>query len=295
MQRMDYKTQKYIVLVAFLAIPLLLLGLFTYYPAVNLVFQSFTSWNGVSATKKWVGLANYKELFANSELFQVLTHNAVYLLAGVAQAIVALYFAVVLNSKLRGRNFFRLTLFMPYIVNGVAVAYIFSFVYDTERGALNLILGKLGIIRDPVSWLGNPKLVNFSLAAIALWKYMGLNMVLYLGALQSIPNELYEAATIDGANGWKSFRHITLPNIFPVLELLLFLSLAGSLEAFDLPFILTKGGPLGSSETFVTKTVDTAFNFSNFGLASAMGVVLFVIVAVLVFIQRKLLLRGERE
>jgi raffinose/stachyose/melibiose transport system permease protein len=293
MLNLSYKVQRTIIIVSFLAIPLLLLMAFTYYPAIKLVFQSFTSWNGVSAKKAWVGWANYKELFSSSELFLVFTHNAAYFFAGIIQAIVALYFAVILNSKLWGRNFFRLTLFLPYIVNGVAVAYIFSFVYDTHRGVLNNMLMSSGITHDTINWLGNPSLVNYSLAAIALWKYMGLNMVLYLGAMQSIPNDLYEAAKIDGANAWQSFMHITLPNIMPVFQLLMFLSLAGALEAFDLPFILTKGGPLGASETFVTKTMDIAFGFQNYGLASAMGVTLFVIVAILVLIQRKLFPRGD--
>lgn len=294
MQPLRYKSQKTVLLVSFLSLPLVLLLLFSYYPAGMLVYQSFTSWNGMDPVKEWVGLANYRELFTNAELFQVLTHNLYYFVAGLIQAVLALYFAVILNRGLRGRNLFRMTLFLPYIVNGVAVAYIFSFVLDTDRGALNLILSFLGLIGQPISWLGNPSLVNISLAGIALWKYTGLNMVLYLGALQSIPSELYEAATIDGANAWQSFRHITLPNIRTVVELLLFLSLSGSMEAFDLPFILTKGGPIGASETFVTKTVDVAFKFQNFGLASAMGVVLFFFVAILVTIQRRLVLRGDK-
>ncbi|OMF23489.1 ABC transporter permease [Paenibacillus sp. FSL H8-0548] len=293
--RLPFKTQKNYVVVGFVALPLLLLLTFAYYPALELIRLSFTSWDGLSPNKAWIGWSNYKEVFENPAIFGVFKHNFAYFAVGIVQNIAAIYFAVVLNSKLKGKNFFRLLLFLPYILNGVAVAYLFGYVFDTTNGSLNYLLGQLGFdALSKTSWLGSGSFVNYTLASIGFWRFMGFNMVIYLAALQSIPNDIYEAASIDGANGWQKFISITLPNIYKIIELNLFLTVTGALEVFDLPYILTKGGPAGSSETFVMKIVETAFQFNNYGLASAMSVVLLLFVVIVLSIQRFLLNRkGE--
>nr|WP_285855788.1 sugar ABC transporter permease [Paenibacillus camelliae] len=281
-------------MICFITIPLLLLFTFAYYPALELLRLSFMKWNGVSANKEWIGFANYVEVFSNPDIFGVFKHNFAYFVVGIIQNMLALFFAVILNTKLRGRNGFRLLLFLPYILNGVAVAYLFGYVYDTTNGSLNALLGSLGFEQlSQTSWLGNKDFVNYTLASVGLWRFMGFNMVIYLGALQSIPSDLYEAASIDGANAWQKFSKITLPNIYKIIELNLFLTVTGALEVFDLPFVLTKGGPAGASETFVMKIIETAFQFNNYGLASAMSVVLLLFVVIVLSIQRYLLSRGD--
>ncbi|WP_138755302.1 carbohydrate ABC transporter permease [Paenibacillus sinopodophylli] len=293
--RLSFKTQKNYVIIGFVALPLLLLLTFAYYPALELIRLSFTSWDGLSPNKPWIGWSNYKEVFENPAIFGVFKHNFAYFAVGIVQNIAAIYFAVVLNSKLKGKNFFRLLLFLPYILNGVAVAYLFGYVFDTTNGSLNYLLGQLGFdALSKTSWLGNGTFVNYTLASIGFWRFMGFNMVIYLAALQSIPNDIYEAASIDGANGWQKFISITLPNIYKIIELNLFLTVTGALEVFDLPYILTKGGPAGGSETFVMKIVETAFQFNNYGLASAMSVVLLLFVVIVLSIQR-FLLKGKGE
>jgi multiple sugar transport system permease protein len=290
--KMSLRSQKRLLLFSFVTVPLLLLITFAYYPAMELIRLSFTNWNGISADKAFIGWANYKEVFSNPDIFGVFRNNVAYFVVGIVQNIVAIYFAVVLNSKLKGRKFFRLLLFLPYILNGVAVAYLFGYVFDTTSGSLNYLLGQLGFDKlAETSWLGNTSIVNYSLASIGFWRFMGFNMVIYLAALQSIPNDLYEAASIDGANGWQKFFYITLPNIYKIIELNLFLTVTGALEVFDLPFVLTKGGPGGASETFVMKIIETAFQFNNYGLASAMSVVLLLFVIIVLSIQRYLLNR----
>lgn len=291
---MKLQTQRRLILFAFVTVPLLLLMTFAYYPAMELVRLSFTDWNGISANQNYIGWANYKEVFSNPDIFGVFRNNVAYFVVGIVQNIVALYFAVILNGKLKGRNLFRLLLFLPYILNGVAVAYLFGYVYDTTNGSLNYVLGQLGFGKlAETSWLGTTSIVNYTLASVGFWRFMGFNMVIYLAALQSIPNDLYEAASIDGANGWHKFVYITLPNIYKIIELNLFLTVTGALEVFDLPFVLTKGGPAGASETFVMKIIETAFQFNNYGLASAMSVVLLLFVIVVLSIQRYLLNRKE--
>lgn len=271
-----------------------MLLLFTYYPAVRLVYLSFTSWDGISANIGWIGLENYKEVFMNPDLFGVFLNQIPYALMGIIQNGIAILFAVILNSKLRGRNFFRVLMFLPYIMNAVAVAFMFQYVLDTTNGSLNGLLGLIGLESWQQSWLGNESLVNFSLASISMWRFMGYNMVIYIGALQAIPGDIYEAAKIDGSGRFQTLWHITIPNITKIIQLNMFLTLSGALAIFDLPYVLTKGGPAGASQTFLLKTTETAFQFNNFGLASAMSVVLLVMTILILGIQNTVLNRkGE--
>ncbi|OGX60978.1 MAG: ABC transporter permease [Paenibacillus sp. RIFOXYA1_FULL_44_5] len=290
---LSYKVQKKLILIVFLTLPIVLLCTFSLYPALNLIYLSFTSWDGIDSVKHWIGWGNYKEVFQNPQIFKVFPHHLAYLVVGIVQNIVALYFAVLLNTKFRGRRFFRLMLFLPYILNGVAVAFMFGYVFDTTNGSLNYLLQFLGLEKEPVSWLGGKTLVNYSLASIGLWRFMGFNMVIYLGALQSIPEDIYEAATLDGANRFQTFMQITLPNMLKIIEVNLFLTVNGALSVFDLPFVLTQGGPAGASTTYVMKTLETAFQFNNYGLASAMSVVLLLAIVIVLSTQSFVLNRKE--
>jgi len=283
---MSYGFQKRILIILFLLVPIALLATFALYPAVYLVYLSFMTWDGFSPEKTWAGLANYKEVFENKEVWAAFGHNFVYLGWGLLQNALGLAFALLLNSRLKGRNAYRVMLFMPYIMNGVAVAYMFNYVFNSEYGSFNTLLRGMGLDSLAISWFGSPKAVNHVLGFITLWKFMGLNMVIYLAALQSVPSEIEEAARIDGASRFQAILHVILPNITKVIELNLFLTIIGTLEIFDLPFILTGGGPLGASDTFLTKTVATAFKFNNFGMASAMSVTLIAAVVVVLSIQR---------
>lgn len=288
---LSYKRQKTILIVLFLLVPLVSLSVFAIYPAGYLVYLSFMTWDGLSPEKTWAGLANFKEVFSNPEIFSVFRHNLVYLGWGFLQNAVGLFFALLLNSRLRGRNVYRVILFMPFIMNGVAVAYMFNYVFNSEYGSLNSLLRVVGLDSLAISWFGLPSVVNHVLAFITLWKFMGLNMVIYLAALQSVPSEMLEAARIDGASKWQTILRIILPNIVRVIELNLFLTIIGTLEIFDLPFVLTKGGPLGASDTFLTITMANAFKFNNFGLASAMSIVLILMVMIVIGIQRTIFRR----
>lgn len=285
MSHISYPLQRKLILISFLLLPLALLAIFTYYPAMRLVYLSFTSWDGISPVKEWLGLGNYIEIFTNPDLFGVFLHQIPYVLIGIIQNIVAIVFAVILNSKLRGRNFFRVMLFLPFIMNAVAVAFMFQYVFDTTNGSLNGLLGLVGLESWQQSWLGNASLVNYALASIGFWRFMGYNMVIYLGALQSIPGDMYEAARIDGASRFQMLWSLTIPNLTPIISLNMFLTLSGALAVFDLPFVLTKGGPAGASETFLFKTIETAFQFNNYGLASAMSIVLLLFTAIILVIQ----------
>ncbi|WP_435281941.1 carbohydrate ABC transporter permease [Streptomyces koelreuteriae] len=268
----------------FLLAPLALLITFTYAPIVNMVAYSFTDWDGVSPELHYTGAENYAELFTRSELFEVFFVSGYYLVASVVQIAAALYFATVLSFNVRFRSFFKGVLFFPYLINGVAIGFVFLYFFQ-DGGTLDAILGLVGYDGDR-AWLGTPTSANVSLAGVSVWRYMGLNFVLFLGAIQSIPGELYEAAEIDGANRWQQFRHIIAPGIRPVLSLSVILSVSGSLSVFEIPYIMT-GGATGT-ETFVIQTVKLAFQFNKTGLASAAAVVLLLIILAVTWVQRRL-------
>lgn len=268
----------------FVALAVGLLLLLTYAPAVNMIWYSFTDWNGIGAIDGFVGFDNYVEVFTNPQMFAVFGVSLYYFFATFVQMAIALYFATLLSFSTRFSNFFRGVLFFPYLINGVAIGFVFLYLFQ-PGGTLDTVLSWVGV-NEPPLWLGDASIANYSLAATSVWRYTGMNFVLFLGAIQSIPSELYEAAEIDGANRWKQFRHIIFPGIRRIIGLSFILAVAGSLSVFEIPFIMT-GGANGTM-TFVIQTVQTAFNYRNVGLASAMAVVLLIIVLVVTAVQRKL-------
>ncbi len=268
----------------FLIAPLALLLIFTYAPIVNMVAYSFTDWDGVSPELHYTGTENYTELLTRPELFEVFFVSGYYLAASALQIAAALYFATILSFNVRFRNFFKGVLFFPYLINGVAIGFVFLYFFQ-DGGTLDSVLSVFGVHTDH-AWLGTPESANTSLAGVSVWRYTGLNFVLFLGAIQSIPGELYEAAELDGANRWHQFRYIIAPGIKPVLSLSVILSISGSLAVFEIPYIMT-GGATGT-ETFVIQTVKLAFQFNKTGLASAAAVVLLLIVLAVTWLQRRL-------
>ncbi|MCS0499902.1 carbohydrate ABC transporter permease [Protaetiibacter mangrovi] len=261
-----------------------LLLLLTYLPAANMLWYSLTDWDGLDLDKDFVGVDNYVEVFTNPQIFSVFGVSLYYFVGSFAQMAIALYFAALLSYKTRFSNFFRGVLFFPYLINGVAIGFVFLYLFQ-PGGTLDTVLSWVGL-SDPPLWLGDPDVANYSLAATSVWRYTGLNFVLFLGAIQSIPGELYEAAEIDGANRWQQFWALTFPGIRRIIGLSFILAIAGSLSVFEIPFIMT-GGANGTS-TFVIQTLQTAFSFRQVGLASAMAIVLLAIVLIVTFVQRKL-------
>ncbi|MDG9726780.1 MULTISPECIES: carbohydrate ABC transporter permease [unclassified Streptomyces] len=268
----------------FLLAPLVLLVTFTYVPVGNMIYYSFTDWDGVSPDRNFVGGENYTELFTRPELFKVFAVSLYYLAASAVQIVVALYFAAVLSFDLRFRNLFKGILFFPYLINGVAIGFVFLYFFQ-DGGTLDSVLSWFGADPDH-AWLGSPESANTSLAGVSVWRFTGLNFVLFLGAIQSIPGELYEAAELDGATRWQQFRHIIAPSIRPVLSLSVILAISGSLSVFEIPYIMTGGAT--ETSTFVIQTVKFAFQFNKTGLASACAVVLLVIILLITWIQRRI-------
>lgn len=272
----------------FLLIPTLILLVFTYYPAARLLELSFSDWNGYSPDYDYVGFENYLEIFQNKKVIRSFLNTLAYVVIAVIQTFLGLYFAIILTTNLRGRKFFRSLFFVPYVMNAVAVSFMFNYMYNYETNPINVLLTRLGLEEYCIRWLSTSYFSNFSLAFIGLWCFTGYAMVLFIGALQSIPKSHLEAADLDGANFWQKVRYMVIPEIRSVIGICLFLNLNGALQAYDFAFVITKGGPSGATETFVSMSVKQAYDFSKYGKASAMGVVVLLVVILVQMVQKKL-------
>ena len=280
-----YKRQKIIIGILFLIVPLVLLLVFTYLPAINMVLYSFTKWDGFGTVDKYVGIQNYIDIFTKPEYFSVFGVSLFYFVGSIVQIALALYFATIVSFNVRFKNLFKGILFFPSLINGVAIAFTFLYFFQPE-GGLDTVVKALGGSNTPL-WLGDRSLINISLTGVSIWRYMGFNFVMFVGAIQSIPSEIYEASELDGAGRWQQFRYIILPGIRLILTLNLILSIKGALSVFEIPYIMT-GGMNGSS-TFVIQTVNTAFKLNKVGLASAMAVILLVLIVIVTIIQNVVL------
>ena len=296
MNSLDKKKRRFILLS--LIIPSTLLICFVVFPAIDLFRMSFTNWDGYSETSRFIGFENYISMFKNKDLWQSLRNNAVYFFTHLLMIPVELAFAVLLTSKLRAAKLYKTMVFMPYIINGVAISYAFSYFFSPINGAFDEILKVLHLSMLSHNWLSDPKIINFVLAFVSLWRFSGYHVILFMAALQSLPQDVQEAARVDGANAWQMFRYIQIPAIMLMVDFVLFDNIRGALQVFDIPFVMTAGGPGYSSSTFTLYTIKTAFTFSNFGMASTLAVAIMVMIVVIYVIQNKiihgLILKGDK-
>lgn len=281
--KLNKKWEKHLLVFSFTIIPILLLLVFSYYPLVKMVQYSLTDWNGYSKDPNFVGLENYKTVLTNPNYFSVFKTSLYYFIATFFQLGIALLFATILSFKVKFANFWKGILFFPYLLNGVAIGFIFLYFYK-GGGTLDTVLKAIGLGDQIKLWLGDRSINNISLAFTSIWRYTGFNFLVFLGAIQSINPEVYEAAEIDGANRWNQFRYIILPSIRNIVFLNIILGVSGSLSVFDIPYIMTGGS--NETSTFVIQTIETAFKYNKVGLASAMAIILLFIVIVVSLIQK---------
>jgi multiple sugar transport system permease protein len=259
-------------LIAFLAFDLI--------PTASAFYYSFTDWNVIAKSSNWVGLANYERMFTGDRLFWPSVWNTLYYVAfAVPLGVVAGFLlALLLNSKVRFQGLFRTLFYLPAVVPTVAAIMIWLWIFDTNNGILNWLLGTVGV--DPIRWLTSPDYSKPALIIMSLWT-TGSGMVIYLAGLQNIPEELYEAADIDGASGWNKLINITVPLMTPTIFFNLLLGLIGSFQIFNAAFIMTAGGPVNSTRFYMLHLYEKAFQDSQMGYASAMAVLLFLVVLVI--------------
>jgi multiple sugar transport system permease protein len=275
----------------FISIPLLWLMIFSLGPILFGGWVSLHKWNMLTPVSEmpWRGLDNYIYIFTRDRVFpKALGNTFLFAIGGVSiNVILGLGFALLLDSKIKGRTVWRILYFLPVITSPLALGVIFSFMFDRNYGIINSILVLLKLPRQ--GFLNDPDQAMYVLIAIAVYQYLGYYIIIYLAGLQGIPQDYYDAARVDGASKQQEFRFITLPLLRPVTLFVLVTNSIGALQVFDLIFATTGGAPANSTMTVVLHMYNTAFKYSRMGRASAMSFALFGIILVITIIQLRFL------
>jgi len=284
-------------LIVLIAPALVVFLAFVIFPVAMAAYYGFFSWNGYGPATDFVGLRNYVTIFTDPTFHDALWHNGVIVvLSLVIQGPVALGLALLLNRKMRGQSLIRVLIFIPYVIAEVVVGIGWSLMLQTE-GGLNGLLEKVGLGSLASDWLADPKLAIWSLVGILTWKYVGFAVILFLAGLQGIPEELSEAAAIDGASFWQVQRHIVLPLLGPTIRIWAFLSIIGSLQLFDLVYIIWGQyvASTAGTSTMATYMVVNGRNAGSYGYGNAVAVVMFVISLVIALLYQRFVLRRDTE
>jgi multiple sugar transport system permease protein len=268
-------------------LPTILGLILTYGSVIGGFVVSLTEWD-ILTPPKWVGLGNYGTAFFQDDLFRKSMINTLYYTLGVVPlgTLLSLLAAVTMNQGIKGQTIFRTVYFLPTVTSGIAVALLWVWLYNYQYGLINYLLASIGLPK--ISWLGDPRFAMPAIIIMSIWRGLGYNMILFLAGLQSIPQEYYEAAKIDGANRWQSFRHVTVPLISPTTFFIVVLSLIGSFQVFEATYVMTQGGPFYSTHTIVLLIFFQAFQWFRMGYASAIAYILFAVILVLTLIQMRL-------
>jgi multiple sugar transport system permease protein len=275
----------------FIAPNMVVFTVFLFVPMVFAIYMSLNEWSLIEEPT-FIGLGNYVQMAQDLQFWQSLWNTLLYTVGTVPTSIaLGLLVAVGLNRKLPARGLLRSIFFVPVVISMVAVALVGAWIFDESYGVINNGLGALGL--EAVPWLSSQAWAMPTLIIVTLWIRLGFNMVVYLAALQSIPPELYEAAQLDGASGWGQFRNITWPLLGPTTFLLLILNVIYSLHVFDLIYVMTGGGPGFATTVLVMYVYQAAFENLQMGYASAMGVVLFVMLLAFTAFQWRITRQGE--
>ncbi|HBU82878.1 sugar ABC transporter permease [Paenibacillus sp. UMB7766-LJ446] len=270
---------------------LLIYSIFFVIPAIAAFYYSFTDWRLDRIDLKFIGWDNFEKIFSDKTLILALKNTAIFAVVTVAgKNIIGLLLAVALNMRLKTKNLLRAIFYSPSILSILVISILFTPMLRTE-GTINRVLEAVGLHSLSQAWLTNPSLVIWTIAIVSIWQSAGFQMAIYLAGLQSISQEYYEAATIDGASSWKSFFKITLPLLLPAININLMLTLIGGLKVFSEVYVMTGGGP-GNASQVVGTIILRSFGEGNWGLGTAVNTLLFVVVTIiaiplLIFMRRK--------
>ncbi len=250
------------------------LTVFLFAPIVQVVYYSLTDYD-LLTPPQWVGLDNYRALLQDDLFWQSMVRSLIYLAVTPILIVLSITLAIIVNRPLRGVYFFRALYYIPVVISSVAIGMIFNFVFSEPAGLINGFLRQIGLIDTPIHFLTDPGLILYSIMGVTVWRGIGYYMVMFLAGLQSIPEELYEAAAIDGANRFRQHLHITIPQLRPVITFVAVISSIAALRAFDEIYILTNGsgGLLDSGLTVIFYLYRQGFRFLNIGYAAAIAVV----------------------
>lgn len=273
---------------AFLAPSFIILAVFTYFPVLYAFGLSFWKWRIMRGEPTFNGLTNYQLLFTSEDFWQSIG-NTIYFAVGSipVNMAIALFIAILLNRKMKLLPIYRTAFFLPTVTSMVAVSVVWMWIYHPDVGLLNYLLNLVGL--PAIRWLNDPRWAMPALIILGIWKGLGYNVIIYLAGLQNIPEQLYEAAEIDGANRWQLFANVTWPLLTPTSFLILIMAVINSFQAFTEFNVMTQGGPLGATTTVVYYLYQQAFQQFNMGYGSALAIVLFFIILGLTLIQNKVL------
>jgi len=276
-------------IVLFLLPGLVIFLLFVIYPIFRSVYYSTFDWNGLGPAVDYIGIQNYKDIFADKVFLKSIINVLIIIVLSLGiQLPLALLLATLVERDLPGRALYRTIFFLPYVLSEVnaAIMWMLLFNADPERGLLNGILVALNL--QPVGWLSDMKIVLIAVFIALTWKYFGFHMLLYLTGLQNIPTEIEEAARIDGANSFQSFFHITLPLLSSTIKTSVYMSVLGSIQQFILVWIMTKGGPVNASETMATYMYRFGFVRFDLGYGSAVAIIMFIFCVIFSLVYQRL-------
>jgi raffinose/stachyose/melibiose transport system permease protein len=282
--------------VAFLSPALVLFGLLVLTPIVVAAYSSFFDWNGFGVPTTFVGLENFHRLLVDDVFVGDLRRALLLIvLSLVIQLPVSLALAMLLNQPLRGRRVYRMLFFAPYVLSEVVTAVLFTMIFSPNQGLANHVTRLIGLGDLGATWLADPETVMYSLFLVISWKYFGFHTILYLAGRQGIPSELHDAAAIDGAGHWQAFRRITLPLLGPTIRISVFVSVLGTIQLFDMVWVLTGGGPIRSSETLAVTMFQEGFKRFHVGYASAISMAIFLISLTFGLFYQRFVLRRDLE
>ncbi|WP_143192385.1 carbohydrate ABC transporter permease [Paenibacillus sp. P32E] len=288
-------TKRTVILLAFVLPALVFYAFFVLAPAFGGIWYSMTDWNGVNPAYSFIGLANYREALIEDENFlKSIGFTLKYVIAMVIlQNVFAIMLAVLIESRRKTKSLFRTIFFMPNMISLIIGGMMWLFIFTK---VLPDLAGRTGLLFLDQSWIGDPRLSFIAIIILSLWGGVGYLMVIYIAALQNIPDHVKEAAAIDGAGGWQTLRYITMPMILPAITIGVFLTLNSSFKVFEAVFALTKGGPGRATQVIALNIFDEAFSQSNrYGYASAKAMILFLIVMAITFIQLAIMKKREVE
>ncbi|GGD62234.1 carbohydrate ABC transporter permease [Paenibacillus nasutitermitis] len=276
-----------------LLLPVLLIyGSLYIFPTLSGFYYSVTDWNIYKESIQFVGIQQYKDLFAAGDLMNAMKHTVIYaVIVTIMQNGLGLGLALVLTSRIAGRNWFRTIFFLPCVLSTLIIGYVFSAIYQPE-GILNEFLRFLGLDFMTTDWLGNADVALYSISAANIWQYSGFTMAIYIAGILMIPKELTEASIIDGSSYFKRVRHVIFPLLAPSFTINVILSLIGSLKVFDTVFALTSGGPGDATEVVNTYIFDQ-FSDGMYAYGTAANVCLFIVIAVISFAALSVLRKRE--
>jgi raffinose/stachyose/melibiose transport system permease protein len=271
----------------FIVVPLTVYLIFFCLPAFQSFYLGFFNYDGFSSKMDFVGLENYHKIIFEDNMFvRAITNNAYWTIGSLLLPLsLGLILAVLFNTKgVVGRSFFRTAIFMPYILSVIVVALLWSEIYNPQGGIINKLIEAVTGHPSYIAFLGDPKTALISVLLAATWSAVGFYMVIFYAGLQTIPNELYEVASIEGANGAQAFWFITLPMLKEVLTVMIVMTIIGSFKVFDIIYTMTHGGPLNATEVTATRMIAEAFTYNHFGYAAAYSCLIFIIIALMSFI-----------